>query len=232
MKKGYVGQKFDRLTVIEDLGYYQKEGTKNKRHYVKCLCECGNSCIIDLTRLKNGKTKSCGCLKTNSPKRGGKKHNNYYTDGEITYVQYTNSEECFIIDTEDLEKIKDISWYKDKDGYAVNKTRDKFLLVHRIIMNTPYNLECDHINRDVKDNRKCNLRNTTHRQNNLNKGNFKHNTSGYKGVSWDKAKNKWLAQIHSNGKHYFLGYFDNIQDAYEKRKKAEEEYFGEFRGVC
>lgn len=46
------GQKFNRLTVIKRIG-------KTK---VKCLCDCGNECIIAFGHLKSGHTKSCGCL--------------------------------------------------------------------------------------------------------------------------------------------------------------------------
>ena len=56
-----INKKFGRLTVIENLGYYAKQGTKTKRTYVKCLCDCGNEIEVRLDSLK-GNTKSCGCL--------------------------------------------------------------------------------------------------------------------------------------------------------------------------
>ena len=51
------------------------------------------------------------------------------------------------------------------------------------------------------------------------------NTSGHKGVYWNKRQRKWHAQIHLRGKNYHLGYFENIQDAIDARKAAEEELF-------
>ena len=53
----------------------------------------------------------------------------------------------------------------------------------------------------------------------------KNNTSGYKGVSWDKRSSKWRAIITLKGNSYDLGYFENIQDAIKARKQAEEELF-------
>lgn len=50
-------QKFGQLTVM--CPAYQK----NSITYYKCLCECGKQKIIRGTMLKNGSTKSCGCLK-------------------------------------------------------------------------------------------------------------------------------------------------------------------------
>lgn len=54
------------------------------------------------------------------------------------------------------------------------------------------------------------------------------NTSGIKGVHWDKSRNKWIAQIVFKGKHYHLGRYDNKEDAVQVRKKAEELLFDPF----
>ncbi len=56
----------------------------------------------------------------------------------------------------------------------------------------------------------------------------KNNTSGVKGVHWDKVRNKWVAQIEFKKKHYFLGRFSKKEDAIKARKKAEETMFDDF----
>lgn len=56
----------------------------------------------------------------------------------------------------------------------------------------------------------------------------KSNTSGYKGVSWDKNRKKWIAKIVFKGKDYYLGRYLQIEDAIKSRKEAEEHIFGEF----
>lgn len=48
------------------------------------------------------------------------------------------------------------------------------------------------------------------------------NKSGYKGVCWDKCRNKWCADIRIQGKRFRLGRFDNIEDAVRARIEAEE----------
>lgn len=53
----------------------------------------------------------------------------------------------------------------------------------------------------------------------------KANTSGVRGVSFKKDKNKYKATIGFKKKTYFLGYFDNIEDAKKAREKAEEKYY-------
>lgn len=54
------------------------------------------------------------------------------------------------------------------------------------------------------------------------------NTSGVKGVCWDKSKGKWRAQITFKGKNYHLGYYGRIEDAADARACAEENMFGDF----
>lgn len=49
--------------------------------------------------------------------------------------------------------------------------------------------------------------------------------SGRRGVIWRKDKNKWCAQIEFQKKRYFLGYYDNLEDAIKAREMAEEKYF-------
>lgn len=54
---------------------------------------------------------------------------------------------------------------------------------------------------------------------------FINNTSGIKGVTWDKRKKKWKAQICLKRTQYNLGTYDNIEDAAKARKEAEEKLF-------
>jgi hypothetical protein len=55
-----------------------------------------------------------------------------------------------------------------------------------------------------------------------NTGNPINNTSGVKGISWDKPANKWYARIKTNGKLKHLGYYKNFDDAVKARYKAEK----------
>lgn len=92
----------------------------------------------------------------------------------------------------------------------------------------PGNLTVDHINRDRRDNRLVNLRLATHTQQNVNQGLASNNKSGFRGVSWSKVNNKWLASIAINGKGKHLGYFATKEEAAEAYQKAAADYFGEF----
>jgi len=83
-------------------------------------------------------------------------------------------------------------------------------------------LEVDHkrgvwLNQDpetkILDNRRGNLRVITHAQNGQNRGKQQNNTSGLKGVTWERRRAKWQAQITANGRHYFCGYYDTPEEA-------------------
>ena len=64
-QKEFIGKKFGRLTVISlnEEKIKEEKGKNNKtRIYYNCLCDCGNTTIVEKGRLKNGNTKSCGCF--------------------------------------------------------------------------------------------------------------------------------------------------------------------------
>ena len=91
--------------------------------------------------------------------------------------------------------------------------------------------EIDHINGDPSDNRFCNLREATGGQNKLNKGKYKNNKSGYKGVHFHKQSGKWRARIWFGRKSVSLGLFDTPEEASLAYIAASADYHGEFARV-
>jgi hypothetical protein len=65
-------------------------------------------------------------------------------------------------------------------------------------------------------------------QNAWNSGLSKSNTSGYKGVSWRKDRQKWKAEIKKNYKSISLGHFDNPHDAARMYNFWAIDMFGEY----
>jgi len=98
----------------------------------------------------------------------------------------------------------------------------------REIMKPPVGMQIDHINHDTLNNQRENLRICTPSQNNMNKAKRKDNTSGYKGVCWQKEVKKWQAKIKVNQKQIYLGCYDNKELAYEAYIKACKKYHKEF----
>lgn len=81
-------------------------------------------------------------------------------------------------------------------------------------MNAPSRLKVDHRNHDGLDNRRANLRLTTHAQNLQNrKGARRESSSGVRGVSWDTAQGKWKAGVKVGGNQIYLGRYAVLADA-------------------
>jgi hypothetical protein len=89
----------------------------------------------------------------------------------------------------------------------------------------------DHEDRDSLNDRIGNLREATTSQNISNGKLAKNNTSGYRGVTWNKANRKWVAATEIGGKGVFFGSFDTIEDAVKARTAGVKEYRGDFIGA-
>ncbi len=130
-------------------------------------------------------------------------------------------------------KAGDIAGFiKKDDGYRHIKINNKKYYAHILAWCYVYgvwpNHEVDHKNRIRDDNRIDNLRKATHQQNSFNTGKYKNNTSGYKGVSWDKHSKKWHVQYTYNSKNHHGGRFKNIEDAAKKYEEIVKELHKEF----
>lgn len=86
----------------------------------------------------------------------------------------------------------------------------------------------DHIDGNTSNNKIENLRACSWLQNNWNQKLRKSNTSGVKGVSWNKKLNRWRALIGFNRKLIHVGYFDSIEEAREVLEKERDKLHGEF----
>lgn len=120
-------------------------------------------------------------------------------------------------------------------GYLATMIGRKRYLVHRLAFLYVYgrwpDCDLDHINMVKTDNRICNLREASNSQNHQNSGLSKANTSGYKGVCFNKARMMWDANIKHNGKRKFLGRFENKECAAKAYDKAAIKIFGAFARI-
>lgn len=140
-----------------------------------------------------------------------------------------------LIDNEDWERVSKYNWFVGKQKgnkfrVSTNKIKGTQKRLHRFILNIEEGnkLQVDHINGDPLDNRKCNLRIIDNKSNSRNQSLRIKNTSGYKGVSWDKRVRKFEAYIHVDYKKISLGFFNKKEDAAKIYNEAALKYFGDY----
>lgn len=213
--------------------------TTNIPHGI-CHCGCGNS-----SGFYSYGDKRYG-IKRGDPKKYAHGHNTVLPRATVDAVVidgvgYINIPisltEFAIVDAENQSLVSPHRWHmtrrcKSKGYAATNYKCDGIvntLLMHRMIMGvTDPKVFIDHSNGNTLDNRLSNLRIATNHQNGANRTLNKNNKSGYKGMHWNKNRNKWHGEIRVNGKLIFLGYFDDPKIAHEAYCEAAKKHFGEF----
>ena len=116
-------------------------------------------------------------------------------------------------------------------GYLSVRINKKAYLLHRLIYlyhNGVLPEFIDHINGNKLDNHIENLRPATLSQNGCNATLSKRNTSGIKGVSWNKRYNKWEAYLNKNNKRTCIGKFSSLEEATKAVTEARNIYHKEF----
>lgn len=162
-------------------------------------------------------------------------------EGDVAYVPLTKGYEA-VIDAADVSLVSNYLWQaselRRKDGsiravYAVRRPtgasgRRYLVLMHRVILAGSEDKQCDHIDGNGLNNRRQNLREVTHAENQRNRKRGVNNTSGVKGVTFNKAQAKWRAFIKVSGVRKYLGSFDTLDLASAAYAKASSDLHGEF----
>lgn len=213
MTRNVIGTKVGMLSILD-------KGKKNNRLYYYCKCDCGNFTWVRSDSITGKRvTKSCGCLAKNS-----------------------------------FFKIKDIRNIKFGRLTAIEPTDRRYKSNGSVIWkcicdcgNTTYIEESSLSNGAIKscgclgkENSSKNMRKAlkVHLKTNIVDGtNIKiisrkhtqaNNKSGVTGVTWDKNRRKWVAQIRFKNKQYHLGRFDDKDEAIKARREAEDKLFNQF----
>lgn len=219
--------------------YCSQECYKKQRqelHTVLTTCDyCGKTIKIekaDFDRCKKNHFCGVDCWKKflNT--------NEYILHEKFAEIKIKNKKfgDCFVkIDLEDVDRCKQYTWNlwyeKTKRFFYVNTVitlspkKLKTIWLHRFIMNYEGDLEIDHLNHDVFDNRKNNLQIVSREENMQNLRQFSSKQDGYRGVSWDKQTKKWRVHVSHNYKNYHGGYFDDKEVANEKAIEMRNKIF-------
>ena len=189
------GQRFGKLTVIEEAGR-----NKHKEVLWKCLCDCGNEKISCTMSLCYGKVQSCGCLR--AVRLEGQRF------GRLTVIEETGR-----------GKGKSVLWKclcdcgNEKIASTASLHSGKVRSCGCIYLEWTKQMASENMAKNFAEGTNLLV---------LNSRPNKNNTSGVKGVFFDKRANKWRATLIFRGKRYWLGAHNSFEAAAKARREAEE----------
>lgn len=157
----------------------------------------------------------------------------------MTKAVFLNTGEPVLVDDEDYPVVSRYSWRRSSfKGYPMTTFKmtddtEQTVYLHKLVMGMGCFGVCHHVNENVDDARKENLRRATYRENNIAKAkaprkNGKPTSSKYKGVFFDKAIGKYRAGVMKDGKKHDLGSFDCEDAAGLAYNVKARELHGEF----
>jgi len=132
-----------------------------------------------------------------------------------------------LVDDEDYEVVARFPWLYTLGDHN-NPRIISTIPIGRLVMDVPLGKIVDHINGNVLDNRRENLRVVNNAQNAWNSKLQSCNTSGYKGVHWDKTVGEWRARIGFHYRRIELGTYDTPEEAAGAYNYAAKLYHGEY----
>lgn len=199
-----IGERFGMLTVIG-----RADSTERGNRRWLCRCDCGTEKIIIGSNLRRGTTVSCGCKKRIdlAGQRIGKltvlgRSKQYATRGARKTQLWECRCDCGAITFKATDTLtnSNISMCRNCAGmYAAQKARERAGFVSGTQLSK--------------------IRVDSHQSN---------NQTGVRGVYYDKKSGKYRARLRFRRKIYDLGSFNNLDDAIQARKKAENEIFVQF----
>lgn len=235
--KDLVGQRFGKLTVTRYLGNSKWE----------CLCDCGNTTITTTGKLNNGEKSNCGCSRSLVGKiygdlkvaeyLGNKKYICRCINCGAECEQYSSNlkgnlkcQNCSNKHKDDLTSkifgMLTVEHYNSVTKKWICKcTCEKMIEVRAGNLKSGNTASCGHCKYVESAQKDC-IAGT--RLSSLNAKLSKANNSGYKGVYYIGKRHRWRAEICFQGKRYYLGYFEKMEDAVSARKKAENRLHGDF----
>lgn len=195
MREDIIGQRFNRLVVIED------DGTRSSKGEIKwlCQCDCGNLYHTIGYRLRNGLTKSCGCL------------NNEKKHGRFKDLSGTETGNFKIVDRA-FSKNQRVWWN------CICKHCGSSVILNSNLIDNQTSCGC---RRGASKGYMDSIRDPESRKSTKPTA---RNSTGVRGVYFNKRKNRYQAFINVDKKTKYLGSYVSLEEASKIRREAEEKY--------
>ena len=208
------------------------------RKFVLCRClKCNSEKEVRLEDIKSGKSTKCRSCNNSERKYTNEFNKINEKVSEIIVTDIESGEKLvFTFDTEFYDEVSEKYWGVRKSGSLIylrssdRKNESERVSLHRLVYSLKHNMTVDeldiidHIDRNTMNNLSCNLNMVSHLENSQNTTLRKDNSSGVKGVYWDKTREKWIAEIQYNKKKMRIGAYINKEDAIKARQEAEKKY--------
>ena len=203
------------LMIVKDLGMLLPTTTaKQKKRFAIFLCECGKEFKTQVHSIKSGNSKMC--------KDCGKQFNKTHGDGttkskhyRLYQIWHSMIDRCY------NENNKDFKYYGGRGIIVYEKWKEDYTIFKAWALVNSYSttLTIERKNGDKNYTPENCKWATMLEQAQNTKCIMTTNTSGYRGVSWNKAAAKWKACIGVNKKIIHLGYYtDKIEAAKQYNK--------------
>jgi hypothetical protein len=131
------------------------------------------------------------------------------------------------VDAADYEWLSQFNW-RFQNGYAARRDKTRTTYMHRELAKPPRGMTVDHANHNKLDNTRENLRVCTQQQNSHNNRKHMGSSSRFKGVGYNREKEKWFAKAYIEGERIWLGYHEEEVAAAKAYDAKAVELFGEF----
>jgi len=150
--------------------------------------------------------------------------------GEVRLIPLAEGSYTYV-DAADYQWLSRWRWHTTSGGYPARAGKGKQIFMHREIMQPPEGKLVDHQDGNKANNCRFNLRVCSHKENRGNMRKQMGTYSRFKGVSYDKRRDKYFAQCDFGGGHRWLGFFDDEVEAARAYDRAAVEECGEFAWV-
>jgi len=201
------GQKFGRLTAIECVA----SGT-NQHAQWRCMCDCGTETIVAAQHLKQGTTKSCGCLRLEITRQRSTIHGKCYE--KLYCIWKTMRQRC------SNSKARQYPQYGGRGICVCDEWQNNFMAFYHWAMTNDYShgLSIDRIDNDG-NYEPTNCRWATKHQQGANK----RNNTDFVGVVFNKRCNSFTAHLQVGGKYVYRKTFKTKLEAITARLQAEKD---------